>query len=84
MSTEKTDTGVVKSFRFSTYSADAMQRWIDSGYFENDEDLAVNAYKIFFRIMEEIEKDKQVVDFNTVIIGIEIDVPEQQRKHSLQ
>jgi hypothetical protein len=84
MSTEKPDAGVVKSFRFDRYTAEQIQRWIDLGYFESDADFEYNAHKIIFKVMEIIEQDKKVVDFNAVIIGIEIDVPILKEKHSLQ
>jgi len=84
MSGEKPDAGVVKSFRFDTYTAEQIQRWIDLGYFESDADFEHNAHKIIFKVMEIIEQDKEVVDINAVIIGIEIDVPGKVEKRTLQ
>ena len=81
---DQPDEGVVRSFKFSSYTAEEMQRWIDVGYFESDADLAFNAFQILFHVMREIEKDKKIIDFHSVTIEIGIDVPMQAGKYVLQ
>ena len=80
----KSDDSLVKSFKFNLSTVEKMQSWIDKGYFEDDADIAFNAYQIIFKVMELIEKDQKVIDFNTVSVGIEIDVPIVSKQYILQ
>ena len=85
MSTDKPeDSGVVMSFLFTTFTEQEMQHWIDVGYFKDHSDIAACAFGMVQKAVRFLEQDKQVIDFNLITIEMEVSVPEENRKHSLQ
>lgn len=85
MSAEKPeDENVTISYIFTPFTVEEMERWIDVGYFKDHSDIAAIAFGMVQKAVRYLEQSKKVVDFNSVIIKMEVDVPEDKSKHTLQ
>lgn len=78
------DKGTAMTYVFATHTAEEMQRWVDAGYFKDHSAIAAIAFGMVHQAVQCLEHDKKVIDFDTVIIDINVNVPNAEEHPTLQ